>query len=59
MSLYDMQKGFERFWFEKKNYLENESKKGMRYGGKCHLPDRKKMALSSVEATKEGQKQTG
>lgn len=31
----------------------------MRYGGKCHLPDRKKMALSSVEATKEGQKQTG
>lgn len=44
---------------KKKNYLENESKKGMRYGGKCHLPDRKKMALSSVEATKEGQKQTG
>lgn len=44
---------------KKENYLENESKKGTRYGGKCHLPDRKKMALASGEAKKEGQKQIG
>ena len=57
MSLYDMQKGFERIRFEKKeNYLENESKKGTKYTIKCHLPDRGKMASSSGEDTKEGQK---